>query len=98
MFMKIHAPWKVITRYAEVMNMKMPIKVRTVYFERVLQTNIGYQFVIIMCLFQRFLSISVKAWVSYCYLITHFCKFAFNKHLERSCIICSTRKVKRSLQ
>lgn len=26
-FLKIHAPWKVLTRYAEVMNMKMPIKV-----------------------------------------------------------------------
>ena len=34
MFMKIHAPWKVITRYAEVMNMKMPIKVSIEYVWR----------------------------------------------------------------
>jgi anoctamin-4 len=26
-FLKVHVPWKVLTRYAEVMNMKMPIKV-----------------------------------------------------------------------
>ncbi|KAJ4444612.1 hypothetical protein ANN_06408 [Periplaneta americana] len=25
-FVKIHVPWKALTRYAEVMNMKMPIK------------------------------------------------------------------------
>ncbi|CAH1390645.1 unnamed protein product [Nezara viridula] len=25
-FLKVHVPWKVLTRYAEVMNMKMPIK------------------------------------------------------------------------
>jgi anoctamin-4 len=26
-FLKVHVPWKALTRYAEVMNMKMPIKV-----------------------------------------------------------------------
>jgi len=26
-FVKIHAPWPVVTRYAELMNLKMPIKV-----------------------------------------------------------------------
>ena len=26
-FVKVHVPWKALTRYAEVMNMKMPIKV-----------------------------------------------------------------------
>ncbi|ODN04171.1 Anoctamin-5 [Orchesella cincta] len=25
-FVKIHAPWPVLTKYAEIMNMKMPIK------------------------------------------------------------------------
>jgi len=27
LFLKVHVPWKALTRYAEVMNMKMPIKV-----------------------------------------------------------------------
>ncbi len=27
-FVKIHAPWEVLTRVAELMNLKMPIKVR----------------------------------------------------------------------
>jgi hypothetical protein len=26
-FLKVHVPWKALARYAEVMNMKMPIKV-----------------------------------------------------------------------
>ena len=27
-FMKVHAPWDLLTRYAEIFNLKMPIKVR----------------------------------------------------------------------
>ena len=26
--MKVHAPWDLLTRYAEIFNLKMPIKVR----------------------------------------------------------------------
>ena len=26
-FVKIHAPWAVLTKYAEIMNIKMPVKV-----------------------------------------------------------------------
>lgn len=37
-FVKIHIPWRTETRYAEVMNLKLPVK--------------------------RFITISVKAWVS----------------------------------
>lgn len=31
-FLKIHVPWKALTRYAEVMNLKMPTKVS--YFQQ----------------------------------------------------------------
>ena len=41
-FLKLHIPWKVKVQYAELMNLKLPIK--------------------------RFITISVKAWVSSCFL------------------------------
>lgn len=42
-FVKIHIPWRVENRYAEVMNLKLPVK--------------------------RFITISVKAWVKFAWII-----------------------------
>jgi hypothetical protein len=30
-FVKIHAPWEVLTRYAEILNFKMPLRVGTTH-------------------------------------------------------------------
>ncbi|XP_073997753.1 anoctamin-4-like isoform X3 [Rhodnius prolixus] len=59
-FLKIHVPWKVLTRYAEVMNLKMPIKT----FKRLLRKDLPSSGPLIRDNGDRprFLSISVKAW------------------------------------
>jgi anoctamin-4 len=41
-FLKVHVPWKALTRYAEVMNMKMPIKVIKLSVDTVFEAQYQY--------------------------------------------------------